>query len=618
MIRTDHGGQIALSRALRTMPFTSEPAGQGTVGHVRGRPAAATQIRTPGHPMHALPSSLSRFLLLVAVLVPFSAHAWWNEDFKQRTKVTLNTSAAGVVTSEAISGVAVPVRLHSGNFDFIGAKPDGTDLRVVAADDQTPLEFAIERFDGANELAVLWVQVPLVAPGSNANAIYVYAGNAKAAAEAPAPVVDGGSALTLRFAEADGALRDAGGGPLTASGPVAVDKNGLIGASARFDGTQLLELAPTDRLKAAAGAPFSVSLWARPDGAAGTLFAQGPLALSLDRGKVVVRLAKLELQGGDVPVSTWVHVGVTLGAGKLTLYVDGAQAAQADLPAALPAVEGPVRIGQGYSGLLDELSLAPVLRSAEWIKFERAAQGADAKLVASELQHAGEAAEGGSEGYMGVLFRSLTLDAKVVIAILGVMFVVAVYVMIAKTLLLVRTDRGNHGFLKAFRDAPDVMVVGGASQHQASSLARLYDAGLGQLQKRQVGEHGVPQLSGASIDAVKAAVDADLVRENHKLNALMVLLTIAISGGPFLGLLGTVVGVMITFAAIAAAGDVNVNAIAPGIAAALLATVAGLAVAIPSLFGYNYLASKIKNISADMQIFVDEFVTRVAETYGER
>ena len=92
---------------------------------------------------------------------------------------------------------------------------------------------------------------------------------------------------------------------------------------------------------------------------------------------------------------------------------------------------------------------------------------------------------------------------------------------------------------------------------------------------------------------------------------------IAISGGPFLGLLGTVVGVMITFAAIAAAGDVNVNAIAPGIAAALLATVAGLGVAIPSLFGYNYLAARIKTLSADMQIFVDEFVTRAAESHGE-
>jgi biopolymer transport protein ExbB len=92
-----------------------------------------------------------------------------------------------------------------------------------------------------------------------------------------------------------------------------------------------------------------------------------------------------------------------------------------------------------------------------------------------------------------------------------------------------------------------------------------------------------------------------------------VLLTIAISGGPFIGLLGTVIGVMITFAAIAAAGDVNVNAIAPGIAAALMATVAGLLVAIPALFGYNYLSSRNADIAAKMQVFADQFITRLAE-----
>src|SRR5262249_58919279 len=99
---------------------------------------------------------------------------------------------------------------------------------------------------------------------------------------------------------------------------------------------------------------------------------------------------------------------------------------------------------------------------------------------------------------------------------------------------------------------------------------------------------------------------------------LMVLLTIAISGGPFLGLLGTVVGVMITFAAIAAAGDVNVNSIAPGIAGALVATVAGLGVAIPALFGYNYLISRVKELTSDMHVFIDEFVTKMAEFYAER
>jgi biopolymer transport protein ExbB len=100
------------------------------------------------------------------------------------------------------------------------------------------------------------------------------------------------------------------------------------------------------------------------------------------------------------------------------------------------------------------------------------------------------------------------------------------------------------------------------------------------------------------------------------LNKLMVILTIAISGGPFLGLLGTVVGVMVTFAAIAMSGDVNINAIAPGVAGALMATVAGLAVAIPALFGYNYLSIRIRDLTSDMQVFVDEFTTKMAEAYS--
>jgi len=200
------------------------------------------------------------------------------------------------------------------------------------------------------------------------------------------------------------------------------------------------------------------------------------------------------------------------------------------------------------------------------------------------------------------------------------MLIVAIWVMASKALFVNRADKANREFLKRFRDARDELLELAAQpdRHRDSSIFRIYSAGVRELNKRNVGVAGAAtaQLSGASLNAVKAAVDADVVRESHRLNSQMVLLTIAISGGPFLGLLGTVIGVMITFAAIAAAGDVNVNAIAPGIAAALLATVAGLGVAIPALFGYNYLATRIKNISADMQIFVDEFITRVAELHG--
>jgi biopolymer transport protein ExbB len=150
-----------------------------------------------------------------------------------------------------------------------------------------------------------------------------------------------------------------------------------------------------------------------------------------------------------------------------------------------------------------------------------------------------------------------------------------------------------------------------------SSLYRIYHIGAEEIRLR-FADGGERALSAESIEAIRAGLDAGLVRENQRLNRLMVLLTIAISGGPFLGLLGTVIGVMITFASIAAAGDVNVNAIAPGIAAALVATVAGLFVAIPALFGYNYLISRIRDSSSDMQVFVDQLVTKMAEFYRQR
>jgi biopolymer transport protein ExbB len=152
-----------------------------------------------------------------------------------------------------------------------------------------------------------------------------------------------------------------------------------------------------------------------------------------------------------------------------------------------------------------------------------------------------------------------------------------------------------------------------------STLWPLYHHGMREVMVRldgkAAGADRVKSLSSQSIEAIRATMDANLTRSTQRLQSQMVWLTISISGGPFLGLLGTVVGVMITFAAIAASGEVNVNAIAPGTAAALVATVAGLGVAIPCLFGYNYLNTRIKEIVADMRVFVDEFTTRIAETY---
>ena len=556
------------------------------------------------------------------LLAPLHASAWWNKDWTQRTRVTLNTSAQGLETKEPATSVSVAVRLHSGNFDFVAAKEDGSDLRVVAGDDKTPLRFSVERFDGLNELAVLWVQVPTVAPGSEKNNIYVYAGNAKAPIDptntGAANGFDAATLAAIHFSDKE-ALGVDHLGTLKTAAPIVVEPNGLLAGGAKLNGTAIAWVG-SDKLKTDANGAVTVSMWIKPDAvASGTLFKWGGVVLSLQAGKLSAAVDKVNLAGGDVKATGWSQAALTVGAGKAVLYLNGVEVAKAD--ALLPALSGAFQVGQGVNGLVDELQIASTVRSAEWLRVASGAQGAESKLVAS-VKETGDKAEAGSEGYMGILVKNLTADAWAVIIILGVMFVVACWVMVTKTMFVVKADKDNRKFLQRFRGASmDLLHLEQGSAHPHSSLFRLYQAGVRELKKRDVGSTDVSKikpLSGASLDAVKASVDADLVRESHQLNSSMVWLTIAISGGPFLGLLGTVVGVMITFAAIAAAGDVNVNAIAPGIAAALLATVAGLAVAIPALFGYNYLASRIKNISSDMQIFVDEFVTRVAETYGAR
>jgi biopolymer transport protein ExbB len=187
-------------------------------------------------------------------------------------------------------------------------------------------------------------------------------------------------------------------------------------------------------------------------------------------------------------------------------------------------------------------------------------------------------------------------------------------------------DRANDRFVDFYRaKGGDPFAIEGEVDTEEklrrrfarSSIYRVFHAGADEIRRRS-GKHSGLALNAEAIEVIRALMDSTLVRENQKLARSMVLLTISISGGPFLGLLGTVVGVMITFAAIAASGDVNINAIAPGISASLLATVAGLAVAIPALFGYNYLLTRSKNITANMQVFVDEFVTRISEIYHER
>jgi biopolymer transport protein ExbB len=553
-------------------------------------------------------------LVMVCGLLPLTSFAEWNKDWTKHAKVSINSQSV----TEAASQVPVVVRLHSGNFDFASVNVDGSDLRFVGADEKTELKYYIEKFDAINELAIIWVMLPSIKPGDKDAHFNVYYGNEKAAAStSDAKAINAaGTVANFHFAEKT-LLQDTSATSLQATGAIAVQKAGLIGESAIFSG-QPLVIAANPAINASAG--YTWSAWVKPTTLPqiANLYSQGEaLSLVIDAQKLTLKIGDVVVTGGELKPAVWQYIAFTINAGNASLYLDGAQVATGAAQASDMSKD--IKIGEGFTGEIDEMQITNAAKTAGAIKLAASSQGVESALLMVSDSAGGDGEEGdGKPNYLKILIDSLTPDAKIVIGILAVMFVVSVWVMYQKAVLVSKTDKDNKKFLARFQkaDANDLLNLDKGANFPNSTLYRLYSAGLREIKKRQH-EGEKLSLSGAAMDAIKAAIDADLVRETQKQNAGMVLLTIAISGGPFLGLLGTVVGVMITFAAIAAAGDVNVNAIAPGIAAALLATVAGLGVAIPALFGYNYLASRIKNITIAMQIFVDEFVTRSAELYGK-
>ncbi len=422
----------------------------------------------------------------------------------------------------------------------------------------------------------------------------------------------------------------------------------------------------------------NTALYSRRDGANGFVIGldSGAPFVEVSNGGATQRSAT----GAPIAINSWHHIAVVAASGRVTLYLDGSPYAALDAPlpalntlafvggdtaasivapTATPASSSPAPSADastttpsadgsataapvapaavaptamaGFVGDIDEFQISKIARPAGFIRVAAIGQGPDqGKLISFSVD---EETASWLSGYFAVILKSVTIDGWVVIGILLVMGAISWVVMLDRASFLNRQSRANARFLRSYRDVnfdltllsrgteQEVATLGGrlktsdASRISSSSLYRIYHVCADEIRRRSA-RTAMPVLSASSIAAIRASLDGAVVKEMQRLNRMMVVLTIAISGGPFLGLLGTVVGVMITFAAIAASGDVNVNAIAPGIAAALVATVAGLGVAIPALFGYNYLISRIKDLTSDLQIFVDELVTRIAELYS--
>ena len=274
-------------------------------------------------------------LLLLQLLAAAPALAAWNADWTQRVKITLNTAADGLPLSAGADAVPLLVRLHSGNFQFLDAKPDGSDLRFVAADDKTPLKFHIEKYDGVNELAFVWVLVPRVNPGAKADLIWLYYGNPKAPpASEPKGSYDAAQALVYHFGENEATPQDATANANHATRMSAKPATaGLIGAGAAFDGKAELAFAITPSLRAGPGG-LTVSMWIKPAALGdAVLFRQAEgrdsLALLVRGDKLVAQSGALATApAGTLAVGAWQHVALAVKDG-LVLYLNGVEIARA-------------------------------------------------------------------------------------------------------------------------------------------------------------------------------------------------------------------------------------------------------------------------------------------------
>jgi biopolymer transport protein ExbB/TolQ len=123
------------------------------------------------------------------------------------------------------------------------------------------------------------------------------------------------------------------------------------------------------------------------------------------------------------------------------------------------------------------------------------------------------------------------------------------------------------------------------------------------------------KVSMASFEAVKVILEEAAGTEAMALEKGMIVLSTAVAGGPFIGLLGTVWGVMSTFAGIAESHAATLTAMAPGVAAALVATVTGLLVAIPAMFAYNFMVTTIRHLTQELDGFASRYANQIEHVY---
>src|SRR3981081_2577067 len=224
-------------------------------------------------------------------------------------------------------------------------------------------------------------------------------------------------------------------------------------------------------------------------------------------------------------------------------------------------------------------------------------------------------------------FDHSTIAGKLVLSLLAVASIFSWSIMITKLRVIRFARKQNARFLAAFRqDRQPLRLFEKNARFPGAPVFNVYRAGCEEMAFQLLGSPEVDdtfrarlgiadKISPAQMGAVNAAMERSVGETAIELESQMILLATAVSGSPFLGLLGTVWGVMDAFTGVAEAGTASLGAMAPGVSGALITTVTALCVAIPAMFGYNFLVTSIRAIIVEMDNFAAELASEFEHKY---
>jgi len=216
------------------------------------------------------------------------------------------------------------------------------------------------------------------------------------------------------------------------------------------------------------------------------------------------------------------------------------------------------------------------------------------------------------------IWEQATPEGKAVIVILLLFSILAWSVMTSKAVQMRRAKKLNLFFTTEFKTQKHVLdMFDRRIQAEGCPLFMVYQAGSLELDARLKTSDGGRKrfISIKGMEHVKRLMENAVAQESLKLESGLILLAIAVSGAPFLGLLGTVWGVMSAFSYVGMQGRADLATMAPGVAGALITTVAGLLVAIPSMFGYNWLVHNLRVLTVELDNFAQELVSKMETEY---